>query len=214
MSRRRIIGSIVAAIAVVGAGSSPGSPSARARWISPAGTACRWRNIAALSVTGVPADFGSADPVARGKYLTLAADCQACHTAKGGVPFAGGLPFKLPFGTIWSPNITPDKATGIGSWTDAQFLAALREGKGPKGHLYPAMPYSSYTWMTDADGLAIRAYLATLAPARFATAETHLLLPVQPALADVGLEWPVQPEPPFRAEHRPQPRVEPRRLSL
>jgi mono/diheme cytochrome c family protein len=116
------------------------------------------------SPTGVPADFASADPVARGKYLTLAADCQACHTAKGGVPFAGGLAFNLPFGSIWSPNITPDKATGIGAWTDAQFLAALRKGQGPKAPLYPAMPYASYTYMTDADALAIRAYLNTLAP--------------------------------------------------
>jgi mono/diheme cytochrome c family protein len=116
------------------------------------------------SPTGVPADFASTDPIARGKYLTQAADCQACHTAKGGTPFAGGLPFKLPFGTIWSPNITPDTETGIGGWTDAQFLAALREGKGPKAHLYPAMPYAAYTYMSDADALAIRAYLRTLAP--------------------------------------------------
>lgn len=166
MSRRRIILSVVGAVAVVvllvfgwiAFGPGPmdfagGHRVSLAEYKGP-------------SPTGVPADFASADPVARGKYLTTAADCQACHTAKGGIPFAGGLPFKLPFGTIWSPNITPDKATGIGGWSDAQFIAALREGKGPKGHLYPAMPFASYTWMTDADVLAIRAYLATLAPVR------------------------------------------------
>lgn len=118
------------------------------------------------SPTGVPADFTSTDPIERGKYLTVAADCQACHTAKGGTPFAGGLAFKLPFGTIWSPNITPDKETGIGAWTDAEFIAAVREGKGRKARLYPAMPYTSYTYLTDADVTAIRAYLATLAPVR------------------------------------------------
>jgi mono/diheme cytochrome c family protein len=122
------------------------------------------RTYAGPSPSGVPADFASTDLVARGQYLTRAADCQACHTAKGGVPFAGGLAFKLPFGALYSPNITPDKETGIGGWTDAQFLAALREGKGPKAHLYPAMPYAAYTYMSDADALAIRAYLATLAP--------------------------------------------------
>jgi mono/diheme cytochrome c family protein len=116
------------------------------------------------SPTGVPADFASTDPVARGQYLARAADCQACHTARGGVPFAGGLAFNLPFGSIYSPNITPDKETGIGGWTDAQFLAAVHKGVGPKAHLYPAMPYAAYTYMTDADALAIRAYLATLPP--------------------------------------------------
>jgi len=114
------------------------------------------------SPTGVPADFASTDPIARGQYLTRAADCQACHTAKGGAPFAGGLAFNLPFGTIWSPNITPDRQTGIGGWTDAQFLRALHQGAGPRARLYPVMPYAAYTYMTDADALAIRAYLATL----------------------------------------------------
>ncbi|MFA6112519.1 MAG: cytochrome c [Sphingomonas sp.] len=166
MSRRRIVLSVVATIAVVGAGILAWIAFGPGAMDFAGGHRVSLAEYRGPDVTGVPADFASADPVARGKYLTLAADCQACHTAKGGVPFAGGLPFKLPFGTIWSPNITPDKATGIGGWTDAQFLAALREGKGPKAHLYPAMPYSAYTWMTDADALAIRAYLATLAPVK------------------------------------------------
>jgi mono/diheme cytochrome c family protein len=117
------------------------------------------------SPTGVPADFASADPIARGQYLTRAADCQACHTAKGGVPFAGGLAFNLPFGSIWSPNITPDKDTGIGGWTDAQFLGALHRGVDDQGQpLYPAMPYAAFAYMTDADALAIKAYLFSLPP--------------------------------------------------
>src|SRR5438067_12618300 len=85
------------------------------------------------SPTGVPGDFTSPDPIARGQYLTRAADSQACHTAKGGAPFAGGRAFNLPFGTIWSPNITPDKDTGIGGWSDAQFLGALHKGVDDEG---------------------------------------------------------------------------------
>ena len=65
--------------------------------------------------TGVPADFEVTDALARGKYLTEAADCEACHTVEGGQPFAGGRPFDTDFGTLYSPNITPDKETGIGS---------------------------------------------------------------------------------------------------
>ena len=120
------------------------------------------------SPTGVPADYaGGADAVSRGHYLAIAADCQACHTAKGGTPFAGGLAFNLPFGTLYAPNITPDKATGIGAWTDARFIAAVRQGRGPKAPLYPAMPYAAYSQMTDADVLAVRAYLNSLAPVSY-----------------------------------------------
>ncbi len=117
------------------------------------------------SPTGVPAELANADILARGKYLTLAADCEACHTAKGGVPYAGGRPFVLPFGTIYTPNITPDPATGIGRWSDADFLKAVHKGIAPDGtHLYPAFPYASYTMLTDQDVLAIKAYLFSLAP--------------------------------------------------
>ncbi|HWJ36861.1 MAG TPA: cytochrome c [Steroidobacteraceae bacterium] len=115
--------------------------------------------------TGVPADLTSASLVERGEYLTRAADCVVCHTAKDGVPFAGGRAFVLPFGTLYSTNITPDIATGIGNYTDANFLDAVHKGIGrANGKLYPAMPYPSYTYMSDADALAIKAYLFTLAP--------------------------------------------------
>src|SRR6476660_10191404 len=111
--------------------------------------------------TGVPSSLARADLVARGEYLTRAADCAACHTAPGGKPFAGGLPFKLPMiGTIYSTNITPDPETGIGAWSDKEFLRALHHGIGKDGkHLYPAFPYSSYALMSDNDVLAIKAYL-------------------------------------------------------
>ena len=75
------------------------------------------------------------------------------------------LAFKLPFGALYSTNITPDKETGIGNYSDAQFLAALHRGVRSDGaRLYPAMPFTSYTYMTDADALAIKAYLFSLAP--------------------------------------------------
>src|SRR6202167_2648385 len=125
--------------------------------------------------TGVPASLGTADAVKRGEYLVRAADCLVCHTAPGGADFAGGLAFPLPFGTLYSTNITPDKDTGIGSYSDQDFLDALRRGKRRDGvRLYPAMPYTSYTYMTDADGLAIKAYLFSL-PAVRATAPDNTL---------------------------------------
>src|SRR5450755_13468 len=79
--------------------------------------------------TGVPADLTATDPLAHGRYLVQAADCEACHTAEGGKSFAGGRPFQTDLGTIYSPNITPDTNTGIGAWTDAEFLAAVHEGR-------------------------------------------------------------------------------------
>jgi mono/diheme cytochrome c family protein len=109
--------------------------------------------------------------ISRGQYIATAADCIACHTVRGGAPFAGGRAFDLPFGTIYSTNITPDKATGIGAWTDAQFVRALRSGVAADGtQLYPAFPYTSYHRMTDADALALRAYLDSV-PAAHAPAK-------------------------------------------
>src|SRR5579863_5488307 len=115
----------------------------------------------APAITGAPAD---ADRVVRGEYLAKAADCTACHTVPGsGKPFAGGVAFKLPFGTIYSSNITPDQKDGIGSYSDEQFVRAVREGVRRDGqHLYPAFPYTSYTQLSRDDVLAIKAYLMTL----------------------------------------------------
>ena len=117
----------------------------------------------AADPTGVPQNLVNADQVKRGEYLARAADCLVCHTAPGGADYAGGLAIPLPFGTLYTTNITPDKDTGIGNYSDQDFLDALRRGKRRDGtHLYPAMPYTSYTYMTDADGLAIKAYLFSL----------------------------------------------------
>jgi len=129
--------------------------------------------------TGVPAELESASLVERGEYLTHAADCMVCHTAEGGEPFTGGRAFVLPFGTIYSTNITPDAETGIGAYTDADFLKALHEGIG-RGNvkLYPAMPYTSYTYMSDADALAIKAYLATLKPVHAPALPNTLIFPL------------------------------------
>jgi mono/diheme cytochrome c family protein len=110
--------------------------------------------------SGIPADFSASDPLARGKYLAEAADCLACHTTEGGKPFAGGRAFATQFGTLYSPNITPDAESGIGSWSDADFIKAMHEGIGKGGlRLYPAFPYAAYTYLTDEDVLAIKAYL-------------------------------------------------------
>jgi mono/diheme cytochrome c family protein len=130
------------------------------------------------SPTGVPADFRPADALARGRYLTEAADCEACHTAEGGKPFAGGLPFQTDFGTLYSPNITPDAQTGIGAWSDADFLQALHRGVSKdRGWLYPAFPYAAYTYLTDADVLAIKAYLFSLPPQKNVPPPTQLRFP-------------------------------------
>ena len=117
------------------------------------------------SPSGVPAALAGASLVARGQYLALAADCKACHTVPGGIPFAGGRAFTLPFGTLYTPNITPDKETGIGAWSDAEFLRAVHRGVGRDGQrLYPAFPYSSYALLADDDVLAIKAFLFALPP--------------------------------------------------
>jgi mono/diheme cytochrome c family protein len=113
--------------------------------------------------TGVPPALANADPVKRGEYLARAADCLVCHTTPGGAQYAGGLAFPLPFGTLYSTNITPDKDAGIGDYSDEDFLNAVQRGIRRDGaRLYPAMPYASYTYMTDADALAIKAYLFSL----------------------------------------------------
>jgi mono/diheme cytochrome c family protein len=115
--------------------------------------------------TGVPAALANADVVKRGEYLARAADCAVCHTATGGQAYAGGLAIPLPFGTLYTTNITPDKETGIGDYSDQDFLNAVQRGIRKDGtRLYPAMPYPSYTFMTDADALAIKAYLFSLPP--------------------------------------------------
>ncbi len=105
----------------------------------------------------------------RGEYLFRAAGCANCHTDEKnhGAPLAGGRALKTSFGTFYTPNITPDPDTGIGRWSETDFIRALREGVSPAGeHYYPAFPYTSYTQLTDADLHAIWIYLSSRKPVR------------------------------------------------
>jgi mono/diheme cytochrome c family protein len=107
----------------------------------------------------------SEEMIARGKVLAVAGDCASCHTADPAKPFAGGKRIETPFGAIYSPNLTPDRDTGIGGWSEQDFYRALRLGVAPDGSsYYPAFPYPSFSKMTRDDILAVRAYLGTLAP--------------------------------------------------
>ncbi|CAO3440425.1 c-type cytochrome [Azospirillum endophyticum] len=123
------------------------------------------------------ADAG--DAVSRGAYIFNAAGCLGCHTDEkgGGQPLAGGRALATPFGTFYTPNITPDPVNGIGRWSDADFIRALREGVRPDGaNLFPAFPYASYTRMTDRDLLDLKAYLLSR-PAVAAPNKPHDLTP-------------------------------------
>jgi mono/diheme cytochrome c family protein len=116
---------------------------------------------AALAAEPDPQEFSQ---IEKGRYLAVASDCASCHTVPGSrAPFAGGRTIETPFGGIVAPNITPDRETGIGAWSDAEFDAAVRKGVRRDGSpLYPAMPYNAYTKMSRDDVQAIRAYLATV----------------------------------------------------
>ena len=103
-----------------------------------------------------------ASSVERGEYLAYAGDCVACHSAEGGEPFAGGLPFVTPFGTVYSTNITPHTTEGIGTYDFDDFRAALVAGKGKNGYLYPAMPYTSYQYLTDQDMIDLWEYMQSI----------------------------------------------------
>jgi len=103
----------------------------------------------------------------RGEYLSKAGGCLGCHTeeAKDAVPYAGGRALETPFGTFFGPNITPHPQAGIGRWSEADFVRALREGRRPDGaHYFPAFPYPSFTIIADADLRDLWAYLRSLAP--------------------------------------------------
>jgi mono/diheme cytochrome c family protein len=121
----------------------------------------------------------SAEVIARGKALTEIGDCASCHTADPAKPFAGGKRIDTPLGGIYSPNLTPDPDTGLGRWSDEDFVRALRYGVAPNGsRYYPAFPYPNFTKLIREDILAIRAYLATLAPVRNAAPSPELRWPL------------------------------------
>ncbi len=137
----------------------PGALTGRAAAVSVA--------LAAWLLVAGPAAAQSA--VERGRYLAAAGGCVSCHTEDrdGALPFAGGRALVTPYGTFYAPNITPDRATGIGAWRDEDFVRALREGVSPAGEDYfPVFPYTAYTGMSRDDALAIGAFLFSLPAVR------------------------------------------------
>ena len=146
------------------------------------------KGLIGLALTGACLLGGGAGPapdgqdfalIEHGRYLATIGDCVACHTAPGGQMFAGGHIIATPFGTILSSNITPDRDTGIGAWTDDDFVRLMQEGVGRGGkHIYPAMPYPYYTHVTREDDLAIRAWFATLLPVSKKVVTDQLPFPI------------------------------------
>jgi len=134
-----------------------------------------------------PAKLTGADLINRGRALVRAADCAACHTAKDGAPFAGGVALASPFGTFYGTNITPDKEQGIGKWSADDFYKALHDGVTPDKHLYPAMPYTSYRGLSRGDTDAMYAYLTQqVKPAAVANREHELRFPYNIRIAMAG----------------------------
>jgi mono/diheme cytochrome c family protein len=132
----------------------------------------------------------TAEDIARGKALTEAGDCASCHTADPAKPFAGGKRIDTPFGGIYSPNLTPDRETGLGAWSDDDFYSALRFGVARDGsRYYPAFPYPNFTKLTRQDIFAIRAYLATLTPVSNAPRAPELRFPFNYRFVMLGWNW-------------------------
>jgi mono/diheme cytochrome c family protein len=136
---------------------------------------------------------GRAEPsemIARGEALAIAGDCASCHTKDPAKPFAGGKRIDTPFGAIYSPNLTPDRDTGIGAWSDEEFYRALRLGVAPDGsRYYPAFPYPNFTKLIRDDILAIRAYLATLSPVSNTVPPPELRWPLNYRVVMRGWNW-------------------------
>lgn len=127
-----------------------------------------------LSTSAASADERD-ELLAKGEYLLYAGGCISCHTDSDDAPLAGGHALESPFGVFYSPNITPDTETGIGSWSDEDFLNAFWEGENPDGdHYFPSFPYTAYTGMSREDLLALKAYLFSLEPIRQENKEHEL----------------------------------------
>ena len=129
-----------------------------------------------------------ADPqaITQGKYLVDAGDCAACHTEPGGAAFSGGVAVNTNFGKLLGSNITPDKDTGIGNWTQDQFVNAIKYGVGHNGHLYPGMPYIYFNNMPRAEILEMQDYLATVKPVRRVIHSNQLSFPFNIRAAMIG----------------------------
>lgn len=144
-----------------------------------------WRPAIAPVSPPAATSFDAQTRLAGARVVALG-DCIVCHTAKGGKPFAGGLPLATPFGTIYATNITPDVDTGIGNWSLEAFTRAMRYGVARDGHLlYPAFPYIHFTRMSDADISAAYAYLMTREPVKATAPANDLIFPLnfRPLLA-------------------------------
>lgn len=164
-------------------------------------------------VISIPASAASSSEVElsgleqRGEYLAAAGNCVSCHTNGDDSPFAGGLAFETPFGTIYSTNITTDAETGVGQWSLEDFSNAMRHGEKPDGtHLYPVFPYTSFAKVSDEDIASIYAYLKTIAPVNSTPPENDLSFPYSQRWA-LGLwKWmyiddsPFEPQPAQSAE--------------
>jgi mono/diheme cytochrome c family protein len=145
--------------------------------------------LGAASCLAAPLASAQDDAVERGQYLTWAGGCISCHTedSDDAVPLAGGRAMETPFGTFYSPNITPDVETGIGGWSDDDFVNAFWEGISPQGeHYFPAFPYTSYTGASREDLLAIKTYLFSLDPVSKETPEHDLAWYMNTRLAAGG----------------------------
>ena len=128
----------------------------------------------------------------RGKYLAKAGGCLACHTEdkKEAVPYAGGRALKTPFGIFYGPNITPHPEAGLGRWSEADFMRAMRLGERPDGaHYFPAFPYPSFTRISDRDLRDLWAFLRTLAPNRRANQAHDLRFPFGLRILVAGWKW-------------------------
>jgi mono/diheme cytochrome c family protein len=145
-----------------------------------------WLNFRGEDRVLAPVEAGPQVSAQRGAYLVRAGNCMACHTERGGAPFAGGRAIDTPFGTVVAGNLTPDPATGIGQWSVQDFRRALLHGRSRDGRLlYPAFPYPNYTAVSVADADALFAYLQTLPPVTRANTPHALRWPysTQAALA-------------------------------
>ena len=149
------------------------------RWLFALPFALAGSMLAAIAAPRSPGDNWSFEKIERGRYLAVLGDCVACHTTPGGKPFAGGVALLTPFGKLVGPNITPDVATGVGTWTEADFMRTMSEGIGHNGiRLFPGMPYPAYTKVTEDDASAIWAYLGTLEPVHNEVRADQLAFPL------------------------------------
>ncbi len=139
-------------------------------------------------VTGPARDLTLAGDVTRGQYAMRLGGCVACHTnaAEGGAELAGGAGLVTQFGTFVPPNITSDPNVGIGGWTVEQFSAAMSDGMGPQGHLYPAFPYENYTQMSDQEIVDLYAALMATEPVATPAAESQIPFPFNLRLLMAG----------------------------